>query len=139
MALKEPQSMDECVYFTNRFLDNNGFVKCWVLRGICEKCNKGLMGKPKDPKTGRPKIRATEFTCPECKYTLDETTYEEKLTANIKYKCPYCSNESELQLPFKRKKVQRLNEESQKKETVEGLVFPCSKCGKNIYITKKMK
>lgn len=139
MPLKEPKSMDECVYFTNRILDNDGYIKAWVFRGLCEKCSKGLMGKPKNPKTGKAKIRASEFVCPECNFTLDETTYEEKLTINVKYKCSYCKNESELQLPFKRKKAQRFNEESQKKETVECIAFPCSKCGKNIYITKKMK
>jgi len=31
------------------------------------------------------------------------------------------------------------SEEKQKKETVEALIFNCSKCNKRIEITKKMK
>ena len=97
------------------------------------------MSKPKDPKTGRPKIRATEYVCGSCGYKEDEAAYEDRLTANILYKCPYCKNEGEIQVPFKRKKVRRFNEEKQKKETVEALIFDCSKCKKRIEVTKKMK
>lgn len=139
MALKESQSMNEYVYLTNRFLGKEGYAKCWVFKKLCSKCGKGLMGKPKNPKTGKPKIRADIYECPECKYYIDEKEYEETLEANIKYKCPYCSNESELQIPFKRKKVRRINDETGKKETVDALVFNCSKCLKRIEITKKMK
>ena len=139
MSLTEPQSIDECIYFTNRFLDNNGYIRAWVLKEKCPKCNKELMSKPKNPKTGKPKIRADYYECSSCKHKENKEEYEEKLTVNIKYKCPYCSFESELQIPFKRKKIQRFNEESQKKETVEATAFQCSKCGKSIYITKKMK
>ena len=137
--MKEPQSINECVYFTNRILDNEGYIRAWVLKENCPKCNKALMSKPKDPKTGKPKIRATEYVCPECGYKEEKTEHEEKLTVSIKYKCPHCGNESEIQIPFKRKKVQRFNEEKQKKETVESLRFSCSKCSKDIDITKKMK
>ncbi|MBL7148238.1 MAG: hypothetical protein ISS82_05415 [Nanoarchaeota archaeon] len=139
MTLKEPDSMDECVYFTNRFLNNEGYIKCWVLKELCPKCGKSLIAKPKDPKTGRPKIRATIYSCPSCNYTEDKQEHEEKLTANIKYKCPYCKHEDDIQIPFIRKKVQRFNEEKGKKETVEAMVFNCSKCNKRIEITKKMK
>jgi len=139
MTLKEPESMDGCVYFTNRFLDNEGYIKAWVSKELCPKCQKSLMGKPKDKKTGKAKIRANEYECSSCGYKENKEEYEEKLTANIKYKCPYCKNESEIQIPFKRKKVQRFNEKKQKKETVEALVFDCSKCRKRIEVTKKMK
>ena len=139
MTLKEPESMDGCVYFTNRILTNDGYIKTWVLKELCPKCNKSLMSKPKDPKTGRPKIRATEYVCESCGYKEDEAAYEDRLTANILYKCPYCKNEGEIQVPFKRKKVRRFNEEKQKKETVEALIFDCSKCKKRIEVTKKMK
>lgn len=139
MTLKEPESMNECVYFTNRFLNNEGYTKTWVFRELCPKCQKSLMGKPKDKKTGRAKIRAEEYECPSCGYKENKEEYEDKLTANIKYKCPYCKNEDEIQVPFKRGKVRRFNEEKQKKETVEALVFDCSKCKKRIEVTKKMK
>ena len=39
------------------------------------------------------------------------------------FKCPYCKNEDEIQVSFKRKKVQRFNEEKQKKETVDKFKF----------------
>ena len=131
--------MSECVYFTNRLLDNEGQITAWVFRELCPKCNKSLMGKPKNPKTGKAKIRAEEYTCPSCGYTEEKGEYEDKLTCNIKYKCPYCKHEDETQVSFLRKKVQRFNEEKQKKESVEAVVFDCSKCKKRIEITKKMK
>lgn len=97
-----------------------------------------MMGKPKDEK-GKVKIRAKEYVCPECNYTVEKDAYEKGLTANIKYTCPHCKFEGEAQVPFHRKKVQIFDEESQKKNLVEVLRFQCSKCGKNIDITKKMK
>jgi predicted RNA-binding Zn-ribbon protein involved in translation (DUF1610 family) len=139
MALKEPQSMEECVYYTNRDLDNGGFVRCWVFREFCPKCGKELMGKPKDPKTGKAKIRAAEYQCPECGYVVEKEEYEDTLTANVQYTCPHCSHKDEMQIPFKRKKVQRIDLETQKKKAVDAIVFACSKCGKKIEITKKMK
>ena len=139
MTLKEPQSMDECVYFTNRILNNDGFIKTWVFRELCSECNKSMMGKPRDPKTGRAKIRSEEYVCPSCGHKEEKEAYEDKLTANIQYKCPYCKNEGEVQVSFERKKVQRFNEEKQKKETVEAVVFDCSKCKKRIEVTKRMK
>lgn len=138
MVLQQPKSMDECIYFTNRLFEN-GKIKSWVFRGKCPKCGKGIMRKPKDEKTGRPKIRAKEYVCPECKYAVDCSEYEDTLSINIEYICPHCQHSDELQTSFKRKKIQRLNEETGKKETVEAIRFQCSKCGKNIDITKKMK
>jgi|SRR3989344_202044 len=139
MTLKEPESMDECVYFTHRLLDNEGYIKTWVFKELCPKCQKLLMGKPRNPKTGKPKIRSEEYECASCGYKENKEGYEDKLTANIKYKCPYCKNEDEAQVSFKRKKVQRFNEEKQKKETVDALVFDCSRCRKRIEVTRKMK
>ena len=66
MTLREPESMDECAYFTNRILDNEGSARVWVLKEECQKCKKGLMGKPINPKTKKRKIRAKEYVCPEC-------------------------------------------------------------------------
>jgi len=137
MALTEPKSMEECVYFSNRLLNEKGKAKCWVLKEKCPECGDSLMGKPKDSKTGKTKIRAKEYKCPACNYTIAEQAYEDTLTANIQYICQYCSNNGEIQVPFKRKKVQIFDEE--KKKTIESLRFQCQKCGKNIDITKKMK
>ena len=139
MILIEPKSMDECVYFSNRLLNEKGKAKCWVFKEKCPECGNGLMGKPKDPKTGKTKIRAKEYKCPSCNYTADEQTYEDTLTASVQYTCQYCGNNGKIQIPFKRKKVQIINEETLSKKTVEGLRFQCEKCSKNIDITKKMK
>jgi|SRR3989344_4271836 len=138
MSLKEPASMEECVYFTNRTLDS-GKIKAWVLREKCQKCSKGIMGKPVDKKTGKPKIRAEEYACPECGHTIEKQEYEDTLTANIRYTCPHCSHQGEAQQSFKRKKIQRIDEETGKKTSVDAVRFQCQKCGKNIDITKKMK
>lgn len=137
MALREPQSMDECVYFTRRELGANGKVVTWVFRQECPKCHKALMGKPVEK--GKVKIRTKQYVCPECGYTINEDEYEETLTASIKYTCPYCGFVGEIQVPFRRKKVQMLDEETGKKTAAESLRFTCQKCSKNIDITKKMK
>lgn len=128
MALKYPESMDECVYFTSRAVDA-GYVKCWVFREDCPKCKKAKMGKPRDEKTGAVKIRAKEYICPACNYTVEKTEYEDTLTANIAYTCPHCKAKGETQIPFKRKSF----------EGVKALVFLCDKCKGKIPITKKMK
>ena len=138
MALVEPKSMDECVYFTNRVSDK-GKTRCWVIREKCTKCNKGLMSKPRDPKTGRIQIRAKEFKCSECNYTVAEQGYEDSLTANIQYTCQHCNHNGEIQVPFKRKKVKVFDEENMKSKMIESLRFQCQKCSKNIDITHKLK
>lgn len=138
MALKQPTSMDECIYFTNRSI-GTGKAKAWVFKAKCPKCGKSLMAKPRDPKTGKPKIRSKEYVCPSCNHTEQKKEHEEKLTANIQYTCPKCSNKSEIQIPYKRKKIQLLNIETGKKSPVDALQFSCSKCEEKINITKKMK
>ncbi|MCA9478721.1 MAG: hypothetical protein KC535_06235, partial [Nanoarchaeota archaeon] len=62
MALELPENMDSLSYFTRRKADNWKAI-AWVEKGTCPSCNKGLMEKPKDPKTGKPKIRSTEYIC----------------------------------------------------------------------------
>ncbi len=138
MSLKEPASMDECVYFTNRII-GNGKIKAWVFREKCPKCGKGLIGKPKDKKTGKTKIRAEKYVCAECSYEAEKEEYEDSLMANIKYTCPGCSHSGEIQTSFKRKKIQRLDEKTGKKETIDAIRFQCEKCRQNIDLTKKMK
>ena len=125
MPLKFPESMDECLYFTRR---GDGKTKsvCWVFKEKCAKCKKALMGKP--VADGKVKIRAKEYVCPECNYTEEKVSYEEKLTANVQYTCA-CGHSGEIQIPYKRKSV----------DGVKALVFECGKCKQRLLITKKMK
>mgnify|MGYP001561542225 FL=1 len=138
MSLKEPESMDECIYFTNRTI-GEGKIKAWVFKEKCPKCGKGLMGKPKDQKTGKIKIRAEEYVCPDCSYKVEKGEYEDSLTVNIKYTCPNCSHNGESKQSSKRKKIQRIDEETGKKQSIDAVRFQCEKCKNNIDITKKMK
>jgi ssDNA-binding Zn-finger/Zn-ribbon topoisomerase 1 len=134
MALKIPDSMDECVYFTNRSLRNDkeeltGKIICWARRAPCPKCKKGLMTKPLDAKTGKFKVRATEYVCPKCNFTEDKATHENKLTAEATYTCPACLKQGEATAPYKRKTFQG----------VKAIVFNCEHCKAPIPVTKKMK
>lgn len=138
MTLKEPNSVDECIYFTNRSL-GKGKIKAWVFKEICVKCGKSLMGKPKDKKTGKAKIRASEYVCESCGHSVPKEQYEDSLNVNVKYVCPKCDDSGESSIPFKRRKLQRINEDTGEKETIEGVRFECDKCGEKIDITKKMK
>jgi uncharacterized CHY-type Zn-finger protein len=128
MALKEPEDMNELVYFTRRTTED-GKVRAWVFREACPKCKKGMMGKPIDPKTGRFKIREKEYICPECKYTLPAQEYEDSLTTNIEFTCGGCGKSGQTTAPFKRKTFMG----------VKAIVFECQFCHKKIPITKKMK
>ncbi len=139
MALKFPKSMEECIYFTRRKLGEKGSAIAWVFKQKCPKCKKSVIGKPKDEKTGKVKIRAKEYACPSCGYTMEKGKYEDTLTANIQYTCPYCGTSGEHQMSFKRKKVQLFDKETQKKKAADALKFQCKKCKKDILITKKMK
>lgn len=128
MAYKKPESMEECVYFSNRDI-GKGTAMVWVFKQDCPKCHKAKMGKPKDDKTGKVKIRAKEYVCPECGYTIEKKEYEESLTAYCAYTCPECGEIDETEAPFKRKNI----------GGVPTLRFICRTCGAKIDITKKMK
>lgn len=128
MAYKKPESMDECVYFSNRDV-GEGTATVWVFKSECPECHKALMGKPKDKKTGKPKIRAKEYVCPECGYTVEKKEYEEGLVAYCAYTCPECKVDSDAETLYKRRTL----------DGVPTLRFNCSACGANIDITKKMK
>ena len=123
----QPESMDDLIYFSRRLLDN-GSVKAWVYRKACPKC-KAKMGKPLDEKTGRAKIRATEYTCPECGYTEEKQEHEESLTLEATYTCPHCGKEGEGTTLYKRKTFQG----------VPSYIITCEHCAEKIPITKKMK
>jgi DNA-directed RNA polymerase subunit RPC12/RpoP len=126
MALQEPTSMEQCSYFTRRNI-GDGEVMVWVSKNKCDKCNEGIMEKPKEK--GKTKIRAKEYVCTSCGNIVEKAENEEKLFASIKYTCPKCRNQGELQVPFIRKKIQG----------AETLRFQCQKCNENIDVTKKMK
>ncbi len=128
MTLKKPESVEELVYFTRRSI-GKGRVMVWIYRQKCPKCGKALMGKPKDPKTGKLQSRAKEYLCAECGYKEGKEEYEGKLIAEAEYACPECSHQGEQAIPFKRKKL----------KGVDALKFKCGKCGADILVTKKMK
>jgi len=138
MTLRFPDSMEECVYFTRRNIDS-GKVVAWVFKEKCPKCGKAKMGKPKDEKTGKVKIRAKEYVCPKCGHTVEKGEYEDTLTVNIQYTCPHCGHKGETQESFRRKKVRIFDEAEQKKKSIDAIKFKCENCGKDILITKKMK
>lgn len=127
MALELPESMDELVYFTNRSIEN-GKAIVWVPKQQCPKCKKAKIGKPADD-DGHVKIRAKEYVCPSCKYTVEKTAYEEGLTAFAVYTCPSCSTKGEYTGLFKRKNI----------EGALTFRFACNTCKANIDVTKKMK
>jgi uncharacterized CHY-type Zn-finger protein len=126
MLLKEPQSMDELVYFTRRDI-GAGKARCWVFKEKCPKCKNAFMGKP--VVKGKVKVRAKEYVCPSCEYLVEKLAYEESLTANVHYVCPACSFSGYAQVSFKRKRI----------DGILALQVACEKCKGKINITKKMK
>jgi ssDNA-binding Zn-finger/Zn-ribbon topoisomerase 1 len=127
MALKKPNSMEECLYFTNRSI-GDGFATAWVYRGICPKCTTPTVGKP-IKKNGKVDKKADVYECSTCKYQEPNEETEAKLKVEIQYKCPHCGNEGETTTEYARKTF----------EGVPSYVFECGKCNKKIGITKKMK
>lgn len=128
MPIKEPESMENLIYFTNRTLEGgNGKIKAWVYKKMCPKCNKAKMGKPVEK--GKVKIRAEEYTCPSCGFTEEKTVHEESLNLEAKYTCPECGKEGESTALYKRKSFMG----------VPAYVVECSNCKAKIPLTKKMK
>lgn len=127
MALREPESAEEVVYFTNRTLEGGGKVKAWAYRVYCPDCEKALMGKPVEK--GKIKRRAKYFICPDCGYYEDNKDHEKKLVVEVIYTCPHCSHEGETTTEYKRRTFQG----------IPAYVFKCGNCGQKIGITKKMK
>lgn len=127
MALVRPKSMSELVYYTRRAI-GKGKAEVWVFKGKC-KCGK-VMSKPT--------LRAKEYVC-DCGNSEPADAYEDKLTANVSYTCPKCGQSAEKQVPFQRKKVKLIDEETGKQTTADALQFTCDKCNEKINVTKKMK
>lgn len=126
MALKQPESMEEVVYYTRRTLEPKGRITAWAFKIECPKCKKAQMGKPVEK--GKVKIRAKEYVCPACGYTEEKKVHEDKLTVSVEYTCPYCDYVGEAQTPFKRKTW----------HGVKAYVFECGGCKEKIGITKRM-
>jgi DNA-directed RNA polymerase subunit RPC12/RpoP len=127
MTLKKPNSMEECLYFTNRSI-GDGFAIAWVYRKECSKCKKGRLGKP-IKKNGKIDKKADYYECPLCKYQEGNEETEKSLQLEVEYKCPHCGNEGETTTEYQRKVF----------EGVPSYVFECGKCNKKIGITKKLK
>jgi len=126
--MKEPESMDELIYFTNRTLEGaKGRIKAWVYKKECPKCHKAKMGKPVED--GGVKIRALEYRCPNCGFTEEKIVHEESLSLEAKYTCPACGKEGEGAAPYKRKSFMG----------VQAYVVECQHCKNQIPVTKKLK
>jgi len=120
--------MDDLLYFSNR-KDGILAVKAWVYKKECPKCKKALMGKPLDSKTGRVKIRAIEYSCPQCGYIEEKKAHEESLTLEAAYTCPACGKSGEGTTQYKRKTFQG----------VPSYLIECANCANKIAITKKLR
>lgn len=127
MALKQPQSAEECLYFTNRAIDS-GKAMAWVYRKECPKCKKGRLGKP-IKKNGKVDKKAEFYQCPQCGFQENMAECENSLSIEVIYKCPHCGKEGETTAPYKRRTWQG----------IPSYVFECKDCGKTIGITKKLK
>lgn len=126
MSLRMPESMDECIYFTNRPV-GKGKVIAWVYRKACPKCKKAQMGKPVEK--GKVKTRANEYVCPNCGYTEEKNVHEESLHIEAKFTCPSCGKEGEATAPYVRKPYQG----------IPSYILLCPHCGTKVPVTKKMK
>lgn len=127
MANKIPDSMDECLYFTNRLLDNNGSVLAWVYRKDCPKCKQAKMGKPVEK--GKVKTRSETYVCPACKYSEEKQEHEPSLLLQAQYTCPECGKDGESSAPYQRKSF----------KGVQAYVIECQHCQAKIPLTKKLK
>lgn len=127
MALRQPQDMNELIYFTRRTFEPKGRGMAWAFKKQCPKCKGALMGKPVDK--GKIKIRATEYVCPACGFSEPKAEHEATLRIFIDYDCPHCGKHGEADLPYKRVTW----------EGVKAFVATCDSCGGKIGITKKMK
>jgi predicted RNA-binding Zn-ribbon protein involved in translation (DUF1610 family) len=124
MALTPPETMDDCLYFTNR-----GEILAWAYKKECTECHKAKMGKPVDPKTGKVKTRAKEYVCPECGFTEEKKEHEESLELQSTYTCPHCGQEGESTAQYKRKTY----------KGIPSFVVACQHCKEIIALTKKLK
>ena len=125
--MRKPESMDECVYFTRRSIDN-GKIMAWVFKKQCSKCGSGFMVKPPN-KSGNPDKKSPIYVCNKCGHEEDNTTVESDLVVNVEYTCPHCLHEGQTTTEYKRKKI----------KGILSYVFECEKCKEQISISKKLK
>ena len=125
--LKKPESMEECVYFTNRAIDS-GRAMAWAYRKKCAKCSKGSMNKPLK-KGGKPDKKALYYECNKCGNKENNEETEKSLRLEVDYKCPHCGFEGQTTTEYARKSFQG----------VPSFVFACEKCSQKIPLTKKLK
>lgn len=118
--LKEPNSMEECLYFTRRSI-GKGKIVAWAYRILCPKCKKANMRKENK--------RDKYYTCPQCEYTEDEKLHESKIKIEVKYVCPFCLFSGETTTEYKRKSFYG----------VQAYIFFCERCKEKLGLTKKMK
>ncbi len=126
MPIKIPETMDDCLYFTNRSI-GAGSVIAWVYRKLCPKCKKVKMGKPN--KDGKVKARAQIYVCPGCGYTEEKIEHEESLNLEAVYTCPECGKGGESTGIYQRKKF----------KGVLSYLVECAYCQAKIPLTKKLK
>lgn len=124
-----PESMDECLYFTNRRLPDGTKILAWVRKKQCPACGNALMGKPLDAKTGRPKVRATVYACPGCGHEESKKDHEADLQVEVEYSNPEGTETKNATTPYKRKTFQG----------IPSFVFENEFTGEKTGITKKMK
>ncbi|MFH1915640.1 MAG: hypothetical protein ABIJ21_00090 [Nanoarchaeota archaeon] len=126
--MKEPENMDNLLFFTNRSL-NNGNITAWVCHPLCPQCKKGTMGKPVNPKTGKVIKKSEVYACHSCNHELPVQEAEGLAIVEIKYTCPFCKKSGEATTPYVRKSFLG----------VPAYIFTCKSCNEKIGITKKMK
>lgn len=116
--MREPESVEECLYFTRRAF-GDGKIMAWAFRKSCPKCG-ALMKKPTK--------RATTYECV-CGHAEPKAEHEKDVVVNVRYTCPFCQHEGETTTDYKRRTWQG----------VKAYVFICEGCGKKVGITKKLK
>ena len=127
MPLKEPGSMDECVYFTNRTV-GVGSIRAWVYKKTCPQCKKGKLQKPMK-KNGKIDKKSLVVICNACGFEMPTEESEQGLSMDIIYTCPHCSSSGEATTAYQRKKF----------HGVDAYIFQCQRCHEKIPITKKLK
>ena len=127
-TLKQPQSMDELMYFSRRTV-MDGRVVAWVFKPQCPECGDDRLEKPTNPKTGKKKTRSSKFVCETCGYEEKKKKTEERATVNIHYICPHCEHEGDTTTKYDRRTY--LGKKA--------FVFKCDECWQEIPITKRVK
>ena len=129
MEYRKPESMDECVYFTNRKNDFGRQI-AWVFRVDCPECGEGKMGKPKkDGGKSKRKTRSKKYVCDECGYESKIEEFEDDFELIVEYECAACGYHGMAKTEYKRSSY----------KGTKSYKFECEECGLEIPISKKMK